>query len=178
MIPFCTRQPLLPNMCLTKKYYTRLQKLTMISQHGLGEPSLSTTGQSKPTPFLSRVSCLPPISTTNKKHTSIVWQGFPQSLVGPGMFKTRPQLTDTFFFSRVFCASLDQSPTPPPQKKNPFQILAEVSTGLGPAMVGVSDIQGDAVNFRGREGGGQIPKKRKLEGKSETQLYGSSWETK
>lgn len=46
-------------------------------------------------------------------------------------------------------------------------------------MVGISDIQGDAVNFRGREGGGsegQIPKKRKLEGKTETQLYGSSWE--
>lgn len=59
------------------------------------------------------------------------------------------------------------------------QILAEVSTGLGKAMVGVSDIKGDAVNFRGREGGGsegQIPKKRKLEGKTETQLYGSSWE--
>ena len=59
------------------------------------------------------------------------------------------------------------------------KILAEVSTGLGKAMVGVSDIQGDAVNFRGREGGGsdgQIPKKRKLEGKTETQLYGSSWE--
>lgn len=61
--------------------------------------------------------------------------------------------------------------------KRLLQILAEVSTGLGPAMVGVSDIQGDDVNFRGREGGGQIPKKRKLEGKSETQLYGSSWET-
>lgn len=56
------------------------------------------------------------------------------------------------------------------------QILGEVSTGLGPAMVGVSDIAGDAVNFRGREGGGQIPKKRKLEGHTETQLYGSSWE--
>lgn len=59
------------------------------------------------------------------------------------------------------------------------QILAEVSTGLGKAMVGVSDIKGDHVNFRGREGGGsvdQIPKKRRLEGKTETQLYGSSWE--
>lgn len=44
-------------------------------------------------------------------------------------------------------------------------------------MVGISDIKGDAVNFRGREGGGDsIPKKRKLEGKTETQLYGSSWE--
>lgn len=54
--------------------------------------------------------------------------------------------------------------------------MADVSTGLGPAMVGVSDIKGDAVNFRGREGGGQIPPKRKLDGKTETQLYGSSWE--
>lgn len=44
-------------------------------------------------------------------------------------------------------------------------------------MVGISDIKGDVVNFRGREGGegGQIPQKRKLEGQTETQLYGSSW---
>lgn len=56
------------------------------------------------------------------------------------------------------------------------QILAEVSTGLGKAMVGISDIKGDDVNFRGREGGGEIPKKRKLTGKTETQLYGSSWD--
>ena len=37
---------------------------------------------------------------------------------------------------------------------------------------------GDGVNFRDREGGATgegIPKKRKLEGHTETQLYGSSW---
>ncbi|CAM9825964.1 unnamed protein product, partial [Discosporangium mesarthrocarpum] len=60
------------------------------------------------------------------------------------------------------------------------KILCEVSTGLGPAMVGISDIKGDAVNFRGREGGAtgedQIPRKRKVYGPTETQLYGSSWE--
>merc|ERR1712151_1452977 len=33
------------------------------------------------------------------------------------------------------------------------KILCDVSTGLGPAMVGVSDIKGDPVNFRDREGG-------------------------
>lgn len=43
-------------------------------------------------------------------------------------------------------------------------------------MVGISDIAGDSVNFRGREGGGEkVPPKRRLEGKTETQLYGSSW---
>ena len=59
--------------------------------------------------------------------------------------------------------------------KNAHEI-AKVSTGLGAAMVGISDIKNDAVNFRDREGGeGQIPKKRKLVGATETQLYGSSW---
>ena len=82
--------------------------------------------------------------------------------------------------------------------------VAEVSRDLGKAMVGtvfrmwvmgprgetllrprgllwptsISDIKGDAVNFRDREGGdeeGSIPKKRKLHGATETQLYGSSW---
>merc|ERR1719171_3402250 len=61
------------------------------------------------------------------------------------------------------------------------KVLMEVSTGLGPAMVGISDIKGDPVNFRDREGGefsydGHVPKKRKLHGKTETQMYGSSWE--
>ena len=43
-------------------------------------------------------------------------------------------------------------------------------------MVGISDIKNDAINFRDREGGGDnIPKKRKLVGPTETQLYGSSW---
>ena len=64
---------------------------------------------------------------------------------------------------------------------NDPKVLMEVSTGLGPAMVGISDIKGDPVNFRDREGGeyqydGHVPKKRKLVGKTETQMYGSSWE--
>ena len=57
--------------------------------------------------------------------------------------------------------------------KNAHEI-AKVSTGLGAAMVGISDIKNDSTNFRDREGGG-IPKKRKLVGPTETQLYGSSW---
>merc|ERR1712127_442846 len=48
------------------------------------------------------------------------------------------------------------------------KILMEVSTGLGPAMVGISDIKGDSVNFRDREGGqaygGVIPPKVALVG--------------
>jgi len=59
------------------------------------------------------------------------------------------------------------------------KVLLEASTDLGKPMVGITDIKGDAVNFRDREGGNpsqdHIPKKRKLEGKTETQLYGSSW---
>ena len=60
------------------------------------------------------------------------------------------------------------------------KVLMEVSTGLGPAMVGISDIQGDPVNFRDREGGeftyrGKVPPKKQLDGATETQMYGSSW---
>lgn len=55
------------------------------------------------------------------------------------------------------------------------KVLAEVSTDLGPAMVGIQDIQSDPVNFRDREGASRIPQKRKLTGPTETQLYGSSW---
>ena len=33
------------------------------------------------------------------------------------------------------------------------KILAEASSGLGEAMVGISDIKASAVNFRDREGG-------------------------
>jgi pyridoxal 5'-phosphate synthase pdxS subunit len=60
------------------------------------------------------------------------------------------------------------------------KVLMEVSTGLGPAMVGISDIKGDPVNFRDREGGeytydGVVPPKKALHGKTETQMYGSSW---
>lgn len=59
-------------------------------------------------------------------------------------------------------------------------VLMQVSTGLGPAMVGISDIKGDSVNFRDREGGehsydGHVPMKKKLYGETETQMYGSSW---
>jgi len=55
------------------------------------------------------------------------------------------------------------------------KILAEVSRCLGPAMVGISDIGADPVNFRDREGAAG---KKNLTGPTETQLYGSSWETK
>lgn len=86
-------------------------------------------------------------------------------------------IKDSSVSSLVFARTRDLCTISRKIKKHAVaQILAEVSTGLGKAMVGVSDIEGDAVNFRGREGGGQIPKKRKLEGVTETQLYGSSWE--
>jgi pyridoxal 5'-phosphate synthase pdxS subunit len=60
------------------------------------------------------------------------------------------------------------------------KILMDVSTGLGPAMVGICDIKGDPVNFRDREGGefvyeGRVPPKKDLTGRTETQMYGSSW---
>lgn len=60
------------------------------------------------------------------------------------------------------------------------KIVMEVSMGLGPAMVGISDIKGDPVNFRDREGGeyvyeGKVPPKREVVGHTETQVYGSSW---
>merc|ERR1711976_10218 len=63
---------------------------------------------------------------------------------------------------------------------NDPKVLMEVSTGLGPAMVGISDIKGDPVNFRDREGGsytydGVVPPKRELHGPTETQMYRSSW---
>ena len=57
-------------------------------------------------------------------------------------------------------------------------MLAEVSTNLGAPMVGISDIKGDAVNCRDREGGaeeGRVPPKKQLHGATEVQLYGSSW---
>jgi len=59
------------------------------------------------------------------------------------------------------------------------KVLMEVSTALGPAMVGVCDIKADPVNFRDREGGSYtVPPKIKLSGATETQLYGSSWEAR
>lgn len=44
-------------------------------------------------------------------------------------------------------------------------------------MVGICDLANDPVNFRDREGAveGRVPPKKKLEGKTEVQLYGSSW---
>lgn len=63
---------------------------------------------------------------------------------------------------------------------NDPKVLMEVSTGLGPAMVGICDIKGDPVNFRDREGGsykyeGKVPPKKEVSGHTETQIYGSSW---
>mmetsp|Transcript_28705 Transcript_28705/g.47516 ORF Transcript_28705/g.47516 Transcript_28705/m.47516 type:complete len:329 (+) Transcript_28705:60-1046(+) len=60
------------------------------------------------------------------------------------------------------------------------KVLMDVSTGLGPAMVGIADIRGDPVNFRDREGGeftyaGKVPPKKELHGNTEVQMYGSSW---
>ena len=58
---------------------------------------------------------------------------------------------------------------------NDTKVLMEVYTGLGPAMVGISDIKGDPVNFRDREGGeytyeGKVPPKRDVHGPTETQV--------
>merc|ERR1712071_26033 len=63
---------------------------------------------------------------------------------------------------------------------NDAKILMEVSTGLGPAMVGICDIKADPVNFRDREGNsyqydGRVPPKREVHGPTESQMYGSSW---
>ena len=58
---------------------------------------------------------------------------------------------------------------------NDPMVLLETSTGLGPAMVGITDLANDSVNFRDREGG-VIPPKKQLTGYTETQLYGSSWD--
>lgn len=58
---------------------------------------------------------------------------------------------------------------------NDPKIIAEASEGLGDAMVGITDLKNDAVNFRDREGGNAIPKKKVVEGHTESKLYGSSW---
>lgn len=60
------------------------------------------------------------------------------------------------------------------------KVIAKCSTGLGQAMVGICDIANDPVNFRDREGGNfdGVPKKKMLVGHTETQVYGSSWESK
>jgi pyridoxal 5'-phosphate synthase pdxS subunit len=61
---------------------------------------------------------------------------------------------------------------------NDAKVLAEVSAGLGPAMVGITDLANDPVNFRDREGGGGgVPPKKHVHGHTEQQLYGSSWDS-
>lgn len=40
------------------------------------------------------------------------------------------------------------------------KVLAQASSGLGPAMVGISDLKSDPVNFRDREGGAPHKKRR------------------
>jgi len=54
---------------------------------------------------------------------------------------------------------------------NDPKIIAETSEGLGEAMVGINDLRKDSTNFRDREGGSH-------QRSTETQLHGSSWETK
>merc|ERR1711923_275208 len=51
------------------------------------------------------------------------------------------------------------------------KVLMEVSTNLGPAMVGISDLKADPINFRDREGSnmGRVPPKKELHGATETQ---------
>lgn len=58
------------------------------------------------------------------------------------------------------------------------KIVAEVSRNLGAAMVGITDLHSDPVNFRDREGGNPdgVPKKKVLTTPSEQHLYGSSWD--
>jgi len=62
---------------------------------------------------------------------------------------------------------------------NDPKILAQLSTCLGPAMVGITDLANDPVNFRDREGGSHnpdmVPPKKNLHGHTEVKLYGSSW---
>jgi len=60
------------------------------------------------------------------------------------------------------------------------KVLMKVSTGLGPAMAGVGNINADPINFRDREGGeftncDHILKEKVLNINSRAQMYGSSW---
>lgn len=50
------------------------------------------------------------------------------------------------------------------------KLLAEVSSNLGPAMVGITDLANDPVNFRDREGGEKTSKRS-----TEAHMHGSSW---
>lgn len=54
------------------------------------------------------------------------------------------------------------------------QILAEVSEGIGEAMVGINDLNNDPTNFRDREGGSKLG----VKSGTDTQMHGSSWEVK
>jgi pyridoxal 5'-phosphate synthase pdxS subunit len=60
------------------------------------------------------------------------------------------------------------------------KVLAEVSTNLGPAMVGISDIARDRVNFRDREGGSGLSHKDghtvSIQRSVDAYMKGSSWE--
>mgnify|MGYP001810489509 CR=1 FL=1 len=56
------------------------------------------------------------------------------------------------------------------------KLLAEVSSNLGPAMVGITDLQHDAVNFRDREAGQGAASKKKVSA-TETHMQGSSWDS-
>jgi pyridoxal 5'-phosphate synthase pdxS subunit len=57
---------------------------------------------------------------------------------------------------------------------NDPKVLAEVSAGLGEAMVGITDLARDPVNFRDREGG--APGGSNGHAKTvDAQLHGSSW---
>merc|ERR1712176_632596 len=88
--------------------------------------------------------------------------------VGSGIFKS----TDPKERARAIVQAVTHYKDP--------RVLMDVSTGLGPAMVGICDIKGDPVNFRDREGGeftysGKVPPKKELHGATETIMYGSSW---
>jgi len=59
---------------------------------------------------------------------------------------------------------------------NDPKVLAEVSAGLGEAMVGITDLARDPVNFRDREGGAPAPGGSNGHAKTvDTLLHGSSW---
>jgi len=55
--------------------------------------------------------------------------------------------------------------------------LAEISTGLGKAMVGINDLKSDPVNFRDREGAQPMPQLPPGHNPASTgsELHGSSW---
>ena len=56
------------------------------------------------------------------------------------------------------------------------KIIAEVSCNLGPAMVGITDLVNDPVNFRDREGG-ESQNKKTVVASVDQHMTGSSWNT-